>query len=324
MGIFEKRVNYKPFEYPEVLQFIEAINKSFWVHSEIDFTADIQDFHSQLAPHEKNAIKNALLAIAQIEVSVKTFWGNLYNHMPKPELNGLGATFAECEFRHSEAYSRLLEVLGYNDAFTDVVEIPAIKKRIDFLSNVLQHANATTQKEYVSSLLLFSILIENVSLFSQFAIILSFTRFKGYMKNVSNIIAWTSVDEQIHANAGIFLINKIREEQPDLLTDSDIHDIYTLVDQSVELESEILDWIFEMGEIDNASKENLLNFMKFRVDDSLKKIGMDLRYHVSAEDYKPMVWFEEEVFANSMDDFFAKRPVDYTKHDKSITANDLF
>ena len=37
-----------------------------------------------------------------------------------------------------------------------------------------------------------------------------------------------------------------------------------------------------------------------------------------------MTWFEEEVFANSLDDFFAKRPVDYTKHDKSITANDLF
>ena len=264
------------------------------------------------------------MAIAQIEVSVKTFWGNLYNHMPKPELNGLGATFAECEFRHSEAYSRLLEVLGYNDEFTRVVAIPAIKKRIDFLSNVLKHANSTTPKEYVSSLLLFSILIENVSLFSQFAIILSFTRFKGYMKNVSNIIAWTSVDEQIHANAGIYLINKIREEQPELLTDSDIEDIYTLVDHSITVEEEILDWIFELGELDNFSKEDLLNFMKYRVDDSLKKIGMKTRYNVTPEQYRPMVWFEEEVFANSLDDFFAKRPVDYTKHDKSITENDLF
>ena len=41
-----------------------------------------------------------------------------------------------------------------------------------------------------------------------------FTRFKRIYENVSNIIAWTSVDEQIHANAGIYLINKIREEQP--------------------------------------------------------------------------------------------------------------
>ena len=324
MGIFDKRISYKPFEYPEVLQFIEAINKSFWVHSEVDFTADIQDFHSQLEPHEKNAVKHALLAIAQIEVSVKTFWGNLYQHLPKPELNGLGATFAECEFRHSEAYSRLLEVLSYNDEFLSVVEIPAVKKRIDFLSNVLKNANSTTPKEYVSSLLLFSILIENVSLFSQFAIILSFTRFKGYMKNVSNIIAWTSVDEQIHANAGIYLINKIREEQPDLLTDQDIEEIYQLIDESLKVENEILDWIFELGEIDHVSKENLLHFMRYRVDDSLKKISMPTRYNVSEEEYKPMVWFEEEVFANSLDDFFAKRPVDYTKHDKSITANDLF
>ena len=29
MGLFDKRVNYKPFEYPEVLQFTDAINKSF-------------------------------------------------------------------------------------------------------------------------------------------------------------------------------------------------------------------------------------------------------------------------------------------------------
>ncbi len=324
MGIFDKRISYKPFEYPEVLQFTEAINKAFWVHSEVDFTADIQDFHSQLEPHEKLAIKHALLAIAQIEVSVKTFWGNLYHHMPKPELNGLGATFAECEFRHSEAYSRLLEVLGYNEDFLKVIEIPVIKKRIEFLSKVLRHANSTTPKEYVSALLLFSILIENVSLFSQFAIILSFTRFQGYMKNVSNIIAWTSVDEQIHANAGIYLINKIREEQPDLLDDSDIEAIYTLVDQSIEVESEILDWIFQEGELSNFSKTDLLNFMKYRVDDSLKKIGMQTRYNITPEQYRPMVWFEEEVFANSLDDFFAKRPVDYTKHDKSITENDLF
>lgn len=324
MGIFDKRINYKPFEYPEVLTFVDAINKSFWVHSEVDFTADIQDFHSQLSDADRNAVKNSLLAIAQIEVAVKTFWGNLYQHMPKPEMNGLGSTFAECEFRHSEAYSRLLEVLGYNQEFESLITIPVIKKRIEYLEDVLKDANSFNPKEYVSSLLMFSILIENVSLFSQFAIILSFTRFRGYMKNVSNIIAWTSVDEQVHANAGIYLINKIREEQPNLLDQEDIKRIYTLVEESVVLESEILDWIFEQGELTEISKEDLLNFMKFRVDTSLKEIGLEKIFNVTSAQYKPMEWFEEEVFANSLDDFFAKRPTEYTKHDKSITENDLF
>ena len=324
MGLFDKRLNYKPFEYPEILQFTEAINRSFWVHSEVDFTADTQDFHSHLLPAERSAVKRSLLAIAQIEVAVKSFWGNLYNHFPKPEINGLGSTFAECEFRHSEAYSRLLEVLGYEDEFSRLIEVPVIRERIDYLSQSLANSKSQDKKEYSISLIMFTILIENVSLFSQFAIILSFPRFKGWMKNVSNIIAWTSIDEQIHANAGMYLINKIREEYPEVLDAETLQRISEVVRESVEIEERILDWIFEEGEIEVIQKKDLLNFIKFRVDESLEKIGMPRQYHISSEQYRPMKWFEEEVFANSMDDFFAKRPVDYTKHDKSITAHDLF
>lgn len=323
-SIFKKRINYKPFEYPEVLDFTEAINKSYWVHSEVDFTADVQDFHSHLSENEKNIIKKSLLAIAQIEVAVKSFWGDLYHHLPKPEFNGLGSTFAECEFRHSEAYSRLLEVLGYNDEFTHLMKVPVIKRRVDYLGKALAFTKSDKPKPYVFSLVLFSILIENVSLFSQFAIILSFTRFKGVMKNVSNIIGWTSIDEQIHANAGMYIVNKIREEQPELFDNKTIEEIKNIIADSIIVESDILNWIFADGELDDFSKTDLLNFMKFRADESLSNIGLDKIFNISDADYKPLAWFEEEIFANSLDDFFAKRPVDYTKHDKSISASDLF
>ena len=324
MSIFDKRLQYKPFEYPEILQFTEAINKAYWVHSEVDFTADTQDFHSHLNAAERNAVKNSLLAIAQIEVAVKSFWGNLFHHLPKPEFNGLGSTFAECEFRHSEAYSRLLEVLGYTNQFESLVEIPVIRERIDYLSEALGNSKSTDKKEYAFSLILFSILIENVSLFSQFAIILSFARFKGLMKNVSNIIAWTSIDEQIHANAGIYLVNKIKEEFPDMFDQETVTEITRLVRASIDVESRIIDWIFSEGEIDSINKEDLINFMKYRADDSLQKIGLPRQFNLAIADVKLLQWFEEEVFANSLDDFFAKRPVDYTKHDKSISAYDLF
>jgi len=324
MGLFDKRINYKPFEYPEILQFTEAINRSFWVHSEVDFTADTQDFHSLLSAKEQSAIKRSLLVIAQIEVAVKSFWGSLYSHFPKPELNGLGSTFAECEFRHSEAYSRLVEVLGYNDEFERLVQVPVIKERINYLARALSNTKSADRKEYSMSLILFTILIENVSLFSQFAVILSFSRFKGWMKNVSNIIAWTSIDEQVHANAGIYLINKIKEEYPEVLDAATISDITNMVKESIEIETHIIDWIFEKGEIETIHKNDLVNFIKFRVDESMVKIGLPEQYFITMDQYQPMKWFEEEVFANSLDDFFAKRPVDYTKHDKSITANDLF
>src|SRR5690554_4659259 len=249
MSIFTKRINYKPFEYPEILEFTNAINKSFWVHSEVDFTADIQDFHSHLSPIEQEIVKRSLLAIAQIEVNVKTFWGNLYTHLPKPEFNGLGATFAECEFRHSEAYSRLLEVLGYNEEFEKLVQIPVFQKKLDLIENSLM-----SNEDIVSKLLFFTIVIENASLFSQFANILSFTRFKGFMKNTSNIIAWTSIDEQTHANAGVYLLNKLEEEG--FVTEEMKNETRMDVVKYIQYESDLLDWIYEEGELDFFSKED--------------------------------------------------------------------
>lgn len=317
MSIFDKRINYKPFEYPELMDFVGMMNKTFWVHAEVDFTADIQDFKTNLSAQEKEVVKRSLLSISQVEVGVKAFWGNLYNHFPKPEINNLGSTFAESETRHSEAYSRLIEVLGYNDDFNAIYDIPIFKKKIDLMDDYMKN-----NENIIWKLLFFVVVIENSSLFSQFANILSFTRFKGYLKNTSNIIAWTSIDEQTHANAGIYLINKLEEEG--YLHDNLKAEIRTAIVDYIHYEEELLDWIYEKGELDFFTKKDMLNFMKYRVDEALVKMGIERVFHITNEEYSTMLWFDEEVFSNELDDFFAKRPTAYTKHDKSISANDLF
>lgn len=318
MGIFDKRESYKPFEYPEVMEFVQAMNKSFWVHSEIEFTADIQDFKSDLSHTEQEAVKRALLGIAQVEVAVKTFWGNLYDLFPKPEFNGLGATFAECEFRHSEAYSRLLEVLGYNNEFENLLNVPIFKERQQIMRKYL-----SSEADSIDKILFFTLIIENASLFSQFATILSFSRFKGYLKNVANIIAWTSVDEQLHANAGVYIIKKIFEEYPEKKQTVQNY-VKAFIINYMEIEDRMLDWIFEHGELSFFTKKDLSHYMRYRLDDSMKNLGLEKPFNIDASLAQPMMWFEQEVFSNSLDDFFAKRPVEYTKHDKSITADDLF
>lgn len=317
MSIFDKRINYKPFEYPEVMDFVNRMNQTFWVHSEVDFTADIQDFKTNLTAVEKEVVKRSLLSISQVEVGVKNFWGDLYKHFPKPEINNLGSTFAESETRHSEAYSRLIEVLGYNEAFNKIYSIPVFKKKIDMIDDFMK-----TNDDIIWKLIFFVIVIENSSLFSQFANILSFTRFKGYLKNTSNIIAWTSIDEQTHANAGIYLINKLEEEG--FINGTVKAEIREAVKTYIDYEEELLDWIYEKGELDFFTKKDMMNFMKHRVDDALIKMNVEKIYNISNEEYRAMLWFDEDVFSNELDDFFAKRPTAYTKHDKSISANDLF
>lgn len=191
MGIFDKRKNYKPFEYPEVNKFIKVINETYWKVDELDFTGDVQDFKTRLTYKEQEIMRRSLLGISQVEVDVKTFWGDLYKSFPKPEFNNMGITFAENEITHSEAYSKLLEVLNYENDFKNLLEIPVFKEKLQLIEDSM-----SSKTDIVEKLLFFTIVIENSSLFSQFANILALSSFKGIMKNVSNVILWSRRDEE--------------------------------------------------------------------------------------------------------------------------------
>ncbi len=103
MSIFQKRINILPYEYPDLLKYKDAIRHSYWIDSEFNFTTDIQDYHIKINDIEKDIIKKTMLSIAQIEVSVKTFWADMYKRMPISEIGDVGMTFAESEVRHKDA-----------------------------------------------------------------------------------------------------------------------------------------------------------------------------------------------------------------------------
>lgn len=323
MSLFEPRVNLKPYEYPELLGYMKAIRQSYWAVDEFNLTQDIQDFFLS-TPKEKNVIKNAILAVAQIEVSVKTFWGDLYGHMPKPEIGAVGYTFADSEVRHMEAYSELLELLGLNREFERVKEIPAIKDRIDYLSKYLKGTKSRSQKEYVMSLLLFSVFVENVSLFSQFLILMSFNKYRNTLRGVSNIIQATSQEEAIHGQFGMAIVNILREENPEWFDEEFTQRIVAACQKAYVAENKILDWIFEDGELDFLPRESVTNFIMDRYNKSLISVGIDPVFEVDQNKLLDVKWFDEEITATSHVDFFAKRPTSYSKFQQSISEDDLF
>jgi ribonucleoside-diphosphate reductase beta chain len=323
-NIFKKRVNLKPYEYPELLEYVDAIRHSYWIHTEFSYTADVQDFHVNLTDKEKNAIKHAMLAIAQIEVSVKTFWGDIYKKMPKPEIGSVGATFSESEVRHQDAYSFLLELLGLNTEFETIKNVPVIMNRIQYLDEAMMHARSDDNQEYAQSVLLFSLFIEHVSLFSQFLIIMSFNKHRDKLKGISNVIEATSKEEQIHGLFGIELIKIIQTENPGWFNDEYKEKIYTLCRKAYEAEVGIIDWIFEAGELDFLPKTTIQQFIMNRFNNSLTAIGCRPIFTIDIDEVTKTDWFDDEVIATKHGDFFVKRSVNYNKRSQSITSEDLF
>ena len=323
-NIFMPRENIMPYEYPSLLDYKDAIRHSYWIDTEYNFTTDIDDFKTKVTKEEREVIKRTMLAIAQIEVNVKTFWADLYKRMPITEIGDVGMTFAESEVRHKDAYARLLRILGLEEEFKTVVEIPAIAGRIKYLKKYLDGSRSRDNKMYTKSVLLFSLFIEHVSLFSQFLIMMSFNKEKNLFKGISNVVEATSKEEDIHGNFGAEIINIIKEENPEWFDEEFEELINSACKKAYEAEVKILDWIFEKGELSFLSKETIKHFIKNRFNNSLAKIDMNSIFDVDTNLLASTKWFDVEILSTKEGDFFYKKQIDYNKKSKAITEDDLF
>jgi len=322
--IFKKRIQYKPFEYPQFQDYVDAIRQSYWLVEEFNYNADIQNFKSDLTEKEQSVVKNAMLAISQIEAySVKTFWGKVYDRMPKPEIADVGATFAESESRHASVYSHLLEILGLNEEFKHVTEIPAIKERMEYLSDFVS-PDSKSDQEYMQSVLLFSMFIENVSLFGQFLIISSFDKEKNMLKGIGNAIQATSLEEECHSKFGAELISILRQEKPSWFTKELEQKVHDSCLRSFESEKKVIEWIFEKGDLDFISKYEVIEYIKDRFNRSMEMMGFSHVFVPKKECLDKFKWFDIQMKTTTHVDFFAKRSTSYTKMADSYTEDDLF
>ena len=233
-------------------------------------------------------------------------------------------TFAESEVRHTDAYSHLLEILGLNEVFQTIGEIPALMRRVHYLEKSLANARSEDNRDYSQSVLLFSLFIEHVSLFSQFLVIMSFNKHKNLFKGISNAVEATSKEEQIHGLFGIDLINVIKEEHPEWFDAEFEEEIVKLCEEAFASEQEVVEWIFEKGELDFLPKAVVIEFIKQRFNNSLQSIGIRTIFTLDENLLKESDWFYDEVIATKHGDFFNKKSINYNKKGKSITSDDLF
>jgi ribonucleoside-diphosphate reductase beta chain len=322
--IFEEQISRKPNLYPWTEQFIEAMHNGFWTDKEFSFKADVQQFKTELTDQEREIIVRTLSAIGQIEVAVKTFWAKLGENLPHPSLQDLGYVMANIEVIHNSAYERLISVLDLEDVFDENLKLEWIQGRVKYLKKYTHKFYKDSKKQYLYALILFTLFVENVSLFSQFYIINWFARFKNVLKDTDQQVKYTRNEENIHALVGIKIINTIREEHPELF-DEDLQErILHEAEEAFKSESKIVDWMVNGINEDGLSADILKEFIKNRINESLSQINFPKVFKIDENLISCTTWFDEELLGNNMTDFFHSRPVEYSKKNQSFSEDDLF
>ena len=322
MGLFDERIAYKPFEYPEY--YTEGWlpqAQAFWLHTEIPMTADVKDWNEKLTPAEKHLVGNILLGFAQTECAVSDYWTQkVVGWFPKHEIQQMAMMFGSQETIHAVAYSYLNETLGLED-FEAFLHEPATADRFE---NLVSY-EGKDKVGIAKSLAVFSAFAEGVSLYSAFAVLYSF-QLRNLLKGIGQQMKWSVRDESLHSKMGCQLFRHMCEETPGLKQECKDH-VLEAADIMVDLELKYIDKMFEQGDIENLKKEDLKNFIKKRANEKIVELGYNdeaNHFGFDATSASALDWFYHLTGGVTHTDFFAIRPTDYSKANEGEDFEDIW
>jgi|TARA_B100001142_G_C14274151_1_gene632142 ribonucleoside-diphosphate reductase beta chain len=322
MGLFDERVAYKPFDYPEY--YTEGWLKqaqAFWLHTEIPMSGDVKDWNEKLTKAEKNLVGNILLGFAQTECAVSDYWTQkVVSWFPKHEIKQMAMMFGSQETIHAVAYSYLNETLGLEN-FEAFLQDEATMERF----NNLVSYGGNKRVGIATSLAIFSAFAEGVSLYSAFAVLYSF-QLRNLLKGIGQQMKWSVRDESLHSKMGCQLFRHMCQEDNKLLEDCK-KDVINAAEAMLKAEERYIDKMFEQGDIENLKANDLKQFIRKRLNEKLVELGYKhLGQYFSFDDKASsrLDWFYHLTGGHTHTDFFAVRPTDYSKANEGEDFEDIW
>lgn len=284
----------------------------FWHPNEIAVEKDIQDMRVNLTESEYHGVMTVLKLFTLYELMAGAeYWGDrVMKEFPRPDIQRMASAFSFFELNvHAPFYNKINKLLGLasTEFYTDYVDDPVLKDRMEFVDEYINHDDILT------SLGVFT-MVEGVVLYSSFAFLKHFqNNGKNKIRTINSGISFSVRDEALHQKGGAWLFRTAREELN--LTDEEysvvVDNVVNGAKKAVEHEFRIVDMIFEKGQIKGITAHQLKNFIMSRADECLKDLGIDAIYK---PDYNPIAdWFYGSINGGQFNDLFVSQGSEYNR-----------
>lgn len=330
---------WKPHRYPEAYQRYLQHNQAFWTKDLVPLSKDIQDWN-ELSIENKEFLRYLFLLFTQNDVCVGAGYDVLLRCFKPTEVQMMLRNQADRENIHIDAYSYLLDTLGFDDSiYAEFQEFEVMDKKLEFVENakikkyedyekivveqIPEPRKFNTYTEYESAvtseiskmyrsdlaymLAVYAGCTEGVSLFAQFALLLSY-QLKNLMPGMCQIVTWSIRDEEMHVVNNSWLFRKLIEENTDIWTDELKRKIYSAFREIVEKEKAYLDFIYAKGVTPMVTKEQMYNYLEYIADRRLLELGMKDNFGVKQN---PLPFMEELTSLKEYANFFETQSTEY-------------
>lgn len=301
-------------EYPKYATLADSQMHSFWPFDEVEVDNDVQDLRVRLSPSERHGVITVLKLFTLYELNAGSdYWADRFmSRFPRPEFQRMASMFSAVELNsHAPFYNKINELLFLDteEFYSEWKTNPILKSRMSFIGKCIGSSNDLV------SLGAFSF-IEGAVLYSSFAFIKHFQSQdcgKDLLKNVCRGINLSVADENTHAVGGAMTYRDLIDQAN--LTKEEVmvlqEKMVSVAQEVYEHESEIIEMIYEEGEIPNLSKQSMKDFVKHRCNLCLQNLGIDPIYPEEGLDGFIKGWFYKNINSVQFHDFFTGNGSEY-------------
>lgn len=198
--------------------------------------------------------------------------------------------------------------------------IPTIKAKDEFLEKIINKMNRADfdisslggKQDFTRNIFVFYLICEGIWFYPNFAMIMALGRMNK-LRGLSDQIFYTLRDEGNHLEFGVYLIQVIKRQYPNIWTDDFQNELISLMKEAVQLEIEYANEILPNG-ILGVNAHMLTDYVKFIANRRLESVGLNFKFD---SDKNPFPWLGETQDAEAMTAFFEVRNKNY-QHEGSL------
>jgi ribonucleoside-diphosphate reductase beta chain len=304
LKLTDGRDYYKPFNYPWAFDSFQASEQMHWLWTEVPMLEDTKDWRNRLTDDEKDFLTKIFRFFTQGDIDVSgAYVKNYLPYFPQPEIRMMLSSFAAREAIHVAAYSHLIETLGMPEStYNEFLEYAEMAEKHDYFRELQGDDDLPAQ------IAAFSAFTEGMQLFSSFIMLLNFAR-HGKMRGMGQIIAWSIADETLHTESMIKLFRTYVQENRGVWNDDLKSKIYTIAEKMVDLEDKFIDLAFGVSEMENLTRDEVKQYIRYICDRRLIALGMKGIFKVKQN---PLDWVDG-MLGVTHTNFFENKSVDYAK-----------
>ncbi len=289
-----------------------------WTPEEISMQRDVEQWKSQtvLSDAERRMILWNLGFFSTAEsLTANNLVLTVYKHVTNPECRQYLLRQAYEEAVHTDTFIYCCDSLGLSqDEIYNMYEtIPSIKEKDDFVVNLtksIMDPGFTTEgteniQKFLHDLIGFYVIMEGIFFYAGFAMMLALKR-QDKMVGIGEQFEYIMRDESLHLAFGCDLINAIKEENPQVWTDSFQQEIVELIKHAVVLEKQYAYDACPQGML-GINPEQFCEYVEHITDRRLERIGLPKVYGKP----NPFMWMSQSTDLSKEKNFFETRVTEY-------------